>query len=382
MMRNQRGMVLFVCLTIMSLLMAMGLGVIMSTQNDSKVTANLRSAAETFYIAEAGIAWAKEQLARVTNNPAVPPDGSQNFSGGSFSVSFLSPHRVSPLVARVVVRSVGVNGTSSQIIQSGMTKTYDLADGAVSLKGNSRVSFGGNSFFISGLDYDPASGQVLPGTRPRLGIAVSSESAVAAVWDSLSNEQRVNIQNSSGAAISLSDSLPTSAVATLAEQACKDANALKQSIPADGTLSVTGSVWGSRLNPQIRCVDGFAGAGDALVLSGDSSGAGILVVKNADLVVNGAFRWEGLIVVTGENVGFRVPSSESKEIYGSIIINENNPVAESSRLMLDLQGRLKVLYSRAALARSAELIPAAFLNDFYSFLPAGITQDYWRAVTP
>ncbi|MGH7827547.1 MAG: pilus assembly PilX family protein [Candidatus Binatia bacterium] len=383
-MGNQRGMVLFISLTIMSLLMAVGLGVFVSTQNDSRVTANLRRATETFYVAEAGVAWAKQQLTLATNNPPIPADGSQNFSTGSFSVSFLSSNRVSPVLARVVVRSVGVSGTSSQVIQTGMTKTYDLADGAISLKGNSGVSFGGNSFAISGLDHDPADGQIMPGATPRPGISVSAEPALTEVWNRLSSEQRANIagNNATGIAVSLSDFLPGSAVATLGEQMCNDANAVKQPVPADGILSLVGPTWGTRLNPQIHCVDGLSGVGDSVTLSGSSNGAGILVVRNADLIVNGSLHWEGLIVVTGDNVGLRLAGTEMKEIYGSVIVNENNPTPESGRLMLDLQGTLRVLYSRAALARSAELIPVSFLDGLYSFLPTVITQDYWRTLTP
>lgn len=382
--RNDHGMVLYVSLTILSLLMALGVGVVVSTQNDSKVTANLRGATETFYVAEAGIAWAKERLSRTATNPPVPADGGQNFSIGSFSVSFLSPKKVSPLVARVTVRSAGLGGTSLQVIQSGMTKTYDLADSAVSLKGNPRVSFGVTSFFISGVDHDPATGHVRPGATARPGISVSSEAALSEVWDKLSNHQRGNIvgNNANSVAIVPSDLLPATAIVTLAEQACNDSAALKQDIPQDGILAVVGAAWGSRLDPQVRCIDGLSSAGDAVTLNGSSNGAGLLVVRNADLVVSGAFRWEGLIIVTGDNVGFRVAGSENKEVYGSIVVNENNPVPESGRLTLELQGSLKVLYSRAALAGSAELIPGSFLDGLYIFLPATITQDYWRAVTP
>jgi hypothetical protein len=145
-------------------------------------------------------------------------------------------------------------------------------------------------------------------------------------------------------------------------------------------LSVVGTTWGDQSAGQLQCIDGLDGSGDAVILTG-ARGAGILVVRNADLVVNGTFRWEGLIVVTGNGVGFKVTGSEIKEIYGAIVVNENNPTIESGRLILDLQGSVKVLYSRVALARSATLISTSTLDGLYGFLPATITQDYWRAVT-
>jgi Tfp pilus assembly protein PilX len=382
--RNERGMILFVSLTILSLLVAVGLGVIVSTQNDSKVTANLRSATETFYVAEAGLAWAKDQLSRLANNPPAPVDSTLAFSGGSFSVSFLTPNKVSALVAHVVIRSNGVSRDSAQAIQARVTKTYDLADGALSLKGHHRVSFNGNSFFISGLNHDPTNGQVLFGDKPTAGISVANEVSLREVRDRLTIEQLANVTgNEAGAgAISLSEFLPVSAVAKIGEELCNHSQALKQAIPADGTLAVGDLLWGTRSNPQLRCIEGLSGSGDAVALSGGSTGAGILLVKNADLVVSGSFRWEGLVVVTGENVSFRVAGSETKEIYGSVIVNESNPAIGSGQLTLDLQGALRVRYSRAALARSAELIPPSLMDSLYHFLPATITQDYWRALTP
>jgi hypothetical protein len=381
--KNQRGMILFVSLTISSLLVSAGLGVIVSTQNDSKITANLRSATETFYVAEAGLAWGKDQLNRLATNPPAAVDSTLTFSDGSFSVSFLAPSKVSALVARVVVRSNGLSRASSQVIQARVTKTYDLADAALSFKGNSRISFDGNSFFISGLNHDPVNGQVLLGGQSRPGISVATEASLGEVLNRLTIEQRANITGGepSSGAISLSEFLPASAVAKLVEELCNDPQAVKQAIPADGTLSVSGVTWGSRMTPQLRCIEGLPGSGDSVALSGSSTGAGILLVRNADLVVSGAFRWEGLIVMTGENVGFRVAGSEIKEIYGSIIVNESNPVVAADRLTLDLQGALKVLYSRAALGRAAELIPPSLMDSVYNFLPAAITQDYWRALT-
>ena len=59
-----------------------------------------------------------------------------------------------------------------------------------------------------------------------------------------------------------------------------------------------------------------------MTVGGKFSGVGILVVRNAELVANSAFRWEGLIIVTGTGVGFRVVEEENKEVYGAVMINE------------------------------------------------------------
>jgi hypothetical protein len=62
------------------------------------------------------------------------------------------------------------------------------------------------------------------------------------------------------------------------------------------------------------------------------------------------------------------------------MINETGtPGSESS--MLNLQGNVRLLFSRIALGTVAPLIPTATLNNAYGHLPSNITQDYWRAIT-
>jgi hypothetical protein len=50
--------------------------------------------------------------------------------------------------------------------------------------------------------------------------------------------------------------------------------------------------------------------------------------------------------------------------------------------VLQLQGAIKVLYSRAALIQAAGLLPTPILESVYPSLPSTITQDYWRSVNP
>jgi hypothetical protein len=111
------------------------------------------------------------------------------------------------------------------------------------------------------------------------------------------------------------------------------------------------------------------------------TGTGLLVVKNAELLVSGSFRWEGLVIVTGSDVGFKVTGTDNKEMYGALIVNESGTVAPDIAI-LDIEGSIKALYSRLALARLATLIPASSLENKYGLLPHAIIQDYWRTVTP
>jgi hypothetical protein len=103
-----------------------------------------------------------------------------------------------------------------------------------------------------------------------------------------------------------------------------------------------------------------------------------LVVRDADLVTNGAFRWEGLILVTGNNVGFRVEGGEGKDIFGSLLINERGTDSAPGTEELKLQGTVHIRYSSSALRQAATLFPLSALEALYPFLPSTIAQIYWR----
>ena len=80
-------------------------------------------------------------------------------------MAFVSSTRVTPLTAKIVIRSTGLSGTSSQTVEAQIAKIYDLADGAIGLRGaETGVTLTGNSFFVSGFDYDPISGAPVVGS--------------------------------------------------------------------------------------------------------------------------------------------------------------------------------------------------------------------------
>jgi hypothetical protein len=381
---DQRGMVLYSSLLILSLLVAVGVGARVMLQSDFKILANMRASMEAFYVAEAGIEWSKDEIRKNFNHPPTLPNRAQNFSSGNFSVSFLSPTAVTSLVARIVVRSTGAVGNSSQVVQAQVTKTYDLADGAVSLRGSAnRVNFAGTPLLISGVDYDAATGQAVAGSKARPAISVPDEILQGLVEQGLSeNQQSGNVGSGGGmSAIAESDLIPASAVIRFADGLCSSAQAVTALVPSDGMLLLAGQTWGTRTSPQLRCIEGLAGPGDSVNLGGGVTGAGILVVRNADLIVSGSLQWEGLIIVTGSNVSFKVTGGESKEIYGSLMVNETGTPGTGTAI-LDIQGSVRVLFSRPALSRVAGLIPSSTLNATYSSLPSMISQEYWRTVTP
>lgn len=382
---SERGMILLASLLILSLLMAVGVGSVMSIQNEFQITENLKSGTSALYLAEAGIEWAKEQIGNATTNPPVLADATREFSSGNFSVSALSSTLISPLSAQVTMRSSGTLRSSSQSVQVQVTKVYDLADGAVALRGNSRgVNVSVNSFSISGFDYDPITGTAVPGAKPLPGMTLGSSALFGQVENGLNSLQRSQIVGSdaTGAAISLTDRMPGDVLVRLASDLCTASNAQISSVPLAGNLSLSNQVWGNRASPQLHCINGISQSGDAVVTGENFSGAGVLVVRDAELVVSGVFRWEGLIIVTGNDIGFRVVGEENKEIIGAVMINETGTAAGAGGALLDIQGSVRILYSRLTLGIAATLVPTATLANTYPRLPFYLKQDYWRSLIP
>ena len=82
-------------------------------------------------------------------------------------------------------------------------------------------------------------------------------------------------------------------------------------------------------------------------ISWTSTGAGILILEDGDLNVTGNFRWEGLIIVTGQYVGLRYGGGGNQTMYGGMIVNETASV--NSEVEVDAMGNAKILYSCQAI---------------------------------
>jgi hypothetical protein len=382
---RENGLILYSSLLLLSVLMVLGAQAVFSTQTNLKVSANLRGESRAFYLAESGIEWSKRELSRSSVHPPGSLTSNQALSTGSFAVATLSSTAVSALASKTVVRSTGRFNVSTQIIQAQLTKAFQLADAALALRGNViQTNFSGSTFTISGLDHDPTSGQRIDNARSYPAMSVSQAELKSQIESNLSQSQQANIAGTdrSGAKIGISEVLPVQTISQLSASLCTAAGTVVIPTPAAGSLLIANQNWGTRAAPQIRCIEGVAATGDAVVFGGNVSGAGILVVRDADLVLNGPFRWEGLIIVTGNIIRFKVEGNDDKQITGALLINETGPSSYTTPPAVEIQGTVTMLFSRAALSNAAVSLGAQSLAGIYTSLPYEIVQNYWRVVNP
>src|SRR5918999_729089 len=87
---DQRGLVLYSSLMLLTLIMAVGVQAIVSTQSNFQISSNLRAGNVAFYLSEAGIEWSKSALAHTSIHPPAPLNSSSAISSGTFSVATIS----------------------------------------------------------------------------------------------------------------------------------------------------------------------------------------------------------------------------------------------------------------------------------------------------
>jgi len=106
----------------------------------------------------------------------------------------------------------------------------------------------------------------------------------------------------------------------------------------DGVVTATGppgggyqypvgsSPLGTVTAPTITYIQGTPDATDKAVvkLSGNTSGAGILIIEEGNLEISGTFRWDGVILLTGKDVGVHFKNFNRSFIFGAMVVNETD----------------------------------------------------------
>ena len=388
--KSESGVALITGLVIMVLLTAIGTYAINMTEIDQTLSRNLKASKQAFYLADAGLERGRQQVLTSTSIPPSPASSTQNLNPGSYTVTFPSIMPQGPAWEyRVTVEATGGVGTASKILQALVTKTYDPSDAAIAMRGNeAHARFEGDNFLVDGRDCDHLT-DALTTAAPQLGISVPTTALESVVEGALSSAQENNIQGVGGTAsdpsVGVSASLPSSSITSLANAVCNAAPLLNRLVsPLNGTLTLSGTTtFGTRASPQIYCIDGIGTPGNMGVeVNGTFSGAGVLVVRNADLVARAtSFRYEGLIIVTGNEVGFGMLGNGQQKVYGSIMINETSTDGSGYK-ELWLEGTAAIKRCQSALAYAKQLIPISGMSSIIPTFPASVQQVSWVEVKP
>ena len=404
--KNQHGVALPLALIALVALTAfvavfLGLG-----STETQVGQNHSQLTGARYVAETGIEWAYDQLIQqtaadpnssfraVANNILGPPNNGVMANGiplpglpatsGTFSVTLRNDSQANdnqitgqpvdpggPTTDTndvVILTSTGTyNGVTRQIQQVVMHLDLNIP-GGVDLPGvGTNTSFSGNSFTISGRDtnLDDTAGAC----TSVWGIGVADTATESRVQSSLSQQQKDNVTGKpQSAGPGLGDNTIAPDLSLTPARIAKFVSVVKPY--ADMSLQASGSArlqyqnigntcgtnlgdpncWGTRSNPKIVYVKGTLDpeqAFYALSLSGTSTGAGILIIEDGDLSVTGNFRWEGIILITGQYVGLRYGGGGNQTIYGGVVVNETANV--NTEVEVDAAGNAKVVYSCQAL---------------------------------
>ena len=257
----------------------------------------------------------------------------------------------------VILTATGRVGTAARTVRVVMSRVVlPPFPGALNFPGNeAETLFNGNAFTVNGNDTNPPGVTNPDPLQPSIfGITVSPDLPAGnpganeqVVENSLSNAQKDNVTGKkqdpagqpwgnntvapdailTGAALDqfINDIVKVANVkltSTMASPLVR--NNVGNSCAADINDS---NCWGTVDNPKIVYVEGEPDPSSmfaALSVGGNSSGAGILVVKDGDFRINGKFNWVGVIIVTGVNVGVGFLGGGEESVYGGVISNETN----------------------------------------------------------
>jgi type IV pilus assembly PilX-like protein len=276
---------------------------------------------------------------------------------------------------RVIVAATGTVGGTTRTITAVISRTmFPRMIAALALPGlQAGVDLQSSRFSIDGRDSRLSDAPGLPtGSGPAVyGIAVNDAlpTLVAEVRDALASAPQNEVRGkdesgtgtTTGAGTIRSDGTLTSpGIADFVARVRSSADVV---IDAAGTQSfgnvgsacstdgASSACWGTTDSPKIVYVGGAPSAGSprpALGVSGDSMGAGILVVENAAVEIDGNFRWNGLVVVAGRDSALRYRGGGTQAVYGGLIVDEPSRTG-TTHLSGGPRDKTYILYSKESL---------------------------------
>lgn len=356
---NQKGMVLIIAVMLLAVLVVVGFTALNITTTDMKISSNYRSGSQAFYIAEAGLEHARDQLrinfsssstmsqllaARVGGNGVLSnSDNFTNFYSGSGFVSDDIPYIADTTFGAGTYR---VYLTNAATASESVTSTAD-ADGRVTLTSIGRVT-NDNSLAVAQIIVRPFSlpnfpgAIVLPGPNVTFWGANSNASGVAGGMESAISTNSAAAEAAVETHLTAIGRIDNYVCNTMSGAACinnepaefgpaystvSGINGLYSTIKSMADTVITGpqvltaAQVGTTANRKIVVVDGDATLGPV-------NGAGILVVTG-QLTLNGNFNYDGAILVIGNGHLLRNGGGNGTINGGILVANTNNATSDT-----------------------------------------------------
>jgi hypothetical protein len=233
----------------------------------------------------------------------------------------------------VKVTSLGQKGRSLRRVEVELVKTpLPYTDGVIYVE-TDNLKFNGNKFLISGQDFNPATGDTVPGSKRKKAIITTEDPAI--LLGNLKANQYDQVIGPTGTPDVHGTTYDLDLAGYISEySSCADIVYLgDQNNPStDG--------WGGKNEYHIIHVkDGN------LDISGAADGGGILLV-DGDLKATGGFTWYGLIIVGG-HLDWSGGGNDVN-LYGAIL-------AGGTVDREDLSGNIKLVHSSEALGKLYDL---------------------------
>lgn len=347
-MRNQRGIALVITLMVMAVLQIMAMAFLGSTIREVKMGKNYQDHARAFYHADGGLQVARYQLKTIANWTALKGNTFPCLIG-TCQYTVLD---VSADDKTIIVEATATVNLSRSTVRAAFRRfPIPVPAGALwSLGQPGSVAFNGNAFEVDGNNWrlDEVQDNTACGAEPvpKFGIAVKTQAAQTLVKAGLTATQQDNVIGS----FPNPPWAPPSGIPSIGVDdtwAMDDVKALADNLAGlSGTIKYTGAntvntPLGTDAAPVVVVSDG----GDFQLQA--TTGAGILIVKNGNLVLQGNTRWDGLIIVVGPTASVVMQGGGNKAVYGSAIIVKDDVTAAE---IATGGGNFKLRYSCAGMA--------------------------------
>jgi len=290
---------------------------------------------------------------------------------------------------RVIVTATGTVGGTSRMITAVMSRAmFPRMTAALAFPGlQAGLDFASSRFSIDGRDSRLSDAPGLPtGSAPAAyGITVNDAvpTLVTDVRDALASAPQNEVRGkdasgtgtTTGAGTIRSNSTLTSP--GIADFVARVRSSADIAIDAAGTQSIgnvgstcatdgaSSTCWGTTGSPKIVYVGRASSPGGprpTLGVSGESSGAGILVVENASVEIDGNFRWNGLIVA-GRDAALRYRGGGTQAVYGGLIVDESSSTG-TTPLAGNPGDKTFILYSKESLDLVQRALQRRFVTTY------------------